>query len=101
MPARTVAVERLQLDVGNTGGDVQPGLALHADRLQRVGIRRTADQEVAATADADRRIGADAAVAAGKFAASEPAVRRIDRPGKLGLLGDAEIEADSGAPLAI
>src|SRR5689334_24818891 len=60
VPARTVAVVRLQLEAGDTGGDIQPFLALHAKRLQRVGVGRTADQEVAAAADADRCIGADA-----------------------------------------
>src|SRR6478672_822785 len=93
--ARTVTAERLQLDAGDTGGDVEPGLALHAERLQRVGVGRSADQEVAAAADADRCIGADAAIAAREFAATKPAVRRIDGPGKLGLLGDPEIEADA------
>jgi hypothetical protein len=40
MPAIT-DLDRLQFDTGNAGRDVQPGLALHADRLQRVGILRT------------------------------------------------------------
>ena len=67
VPARTTGDIRLQLDAGDPGGDVQPGLALHADRLQRVGIGRTADQEIAAAADADRRIGADTAIGACEF----------------------------------
>src|SRR6478752_1889901 len=58
VPARA-EVDRLQLEAGNAGGDVQSGLALHAERLQRVGIRGTAHQEVAAATDADRCIGAD------------------------------------------
>ena len=47
-PAITAMHEphRLQFDGGDSGRDVQPGLALHADRLQRVGICRTADQEL-------------------------------------------------------
>jgi len=53
---------RLQFDVGHAGRNVEPGLALHADRLQRIGILRTADQEIAAAADPDRGVGADAAV---------------------------------------
>jgi hypothetical protein len=73
MPAMVVPargeLDRLQFEAGDAGGDVQPGLALHAERLQRVGIGRTAHQEVAAAADADRCIGADAAIAAGEFAA--------------------------------
>ena len=52
-------------------GDVQSGLALHAERLQRIGILRTADEEIAAEADADRGIGADAAIIAGKIAAAD------------------------------
>ena len=46
---------RLQVDIRYAGRDVQAGLALQADRLQRVGILRTADQEIAAAADTDRR----------------------------------------------
>ena len=42
--------DRLQFEAGDTGGDVQPGLALHADRLQRVGILRSAEQKIAAAA---------------------------------------------------
>ena len=64
-------------------------------RLQCVGVGGTAHQEVAAAADSDRRIGADAAIAAGEFAAPEPGVRCIDGPGQLGLRGDAEIETDA------
>src|ERR1700731_1797008 len=48
--------DRLKLNAGDAGRDIQSGLALHADRLQRVGIGRTADQEIAATANTDRRI---------------------------------------------
>ena len=95
VPAAMSDPDRLQLEIGDAGRDVQSGLALHADRLQRVGIRRAADQEIAAAADADRRIGADAAIIAGEFAAPDPAGRRIHRPGKLGLLGEAEIDAEA------
>src|SRR6185437_3013608 len=93
-PVRTGS-HRLEVETGDAGRDVQSGLALQADRLQRVGIGRTADQEIAAAADADRGVGADAAIAAGEFAAAEPVGRRIDGPGELGLVGDAEIEADA------
>jgi hypothetical protein len=68
VPARG-ELNRLQFEAGNAGRDVQPGLSLHAERLQRVGVGGTANQEVAAAADADRGIGADAAIAAGEFAA--------------------------------
>src|SRR6185312_15939208 len=47
---------RLEIDAGNAGCDIQSGLSLQADRLQRIGVARPANQEVAATADADRRI---------------------------------------------
>src|SRR6185437_6515848 len=93
-PVRTGS-HRLEVETGDAGRDVQSGLALHADRLQRVGIGRTADQEIAAAADADRGIGADAAIAAGEFAAPKPAGRRIHRPRNLGLFGDAEIKTDA------
>src|SRR3954454_7709147 len=85
--------DRLELDSGDGGCEVETGLALHADRLQRIGITRAADQKVAAEADADRRAGADAAIGAGEFAALKPTGRRTDGPGKSGLLGDAEIQS--------
>src|SRR3981189_17963 len=93
VPARPAGAgpERLQLDIGNSRRDVQPGLALHADRLQRVGILRTANQKVAAAADPDRRVGADATVIAREMATSDPPGRRVHRPGQSGLIGDTEI----------
>src|SRR5689334_3692489 len=93
IPAAAHGPVRLQLNIGNAGRDVQPGLALHADRLQRIGILRTADKEITAEADTDRRIGADAAVTAGKFAAADTADRRIDGPGQPNLIGEAEVDA--------
>ena len=93
---RTARVpDRLQFEAGDAGGDVQAGLALHADRLQRVGILRSADQKITAAADTHGSIGAEAAIRAGEIAAPDPAVRRIHRPGKLGLLGDADIQAEA------
>jgi hypothetical protein len=68
---------RPQFEAGDTGGDVQPGLALHAERLQRVGILRPADQKIAAATDTDRGVGADATIIAGEIAASDPDGRRI------------------------
>ena len=94
VPARG-ELDRLQFEAGDAGSDVQSGLALHAERLQRVGVGGTADEEIAAAADADRRVGADAAIAAGEFAAPEPGIRCIDSPGQLGLRGDAEVETDA------
>src|ERR1700682_4279034 len=92
VPAAAAEATRLRLEAGDTGGDVQSGLPLHADRLQRIGIGWAADQEIAAAADADRSVGAAAAITAGEIAASEPAVRRIHRPGEFGLLGNPAIE---------
>src|SRR3954470_2095878 len=51
LPAARSELDRLQLDAGDAGCDVQSGLALHADRLQRVDIRRPANQKVAAKTD--------------------------------------------------
>src|ERR1700694_4786055 len=95
MPARGAASQprRLQLDIGYPGRDVQPGLALHADGLQRIGIRRTADQKIAAKTDADGSVGADATIVAGEIAAAHPPRRPIHRPGKSGLIGEAEVDA--------
>src|SRR6201996_8447803 len=96
MPAAAMAEgDRLELDAGDAGRDIQSGLALHADRLQRIGIARTADQEVAAPAAADRRIGADAAIGAGEFAEAEPRGWCVNGPYELRLRGDAEIDADA------
>src|SRR2546429_8536538 len=90
VPARTVADERLQLEIGDAGGDGQPGLALQADRLQRVGVGGATDQEITAAADPDRPVGADAAVITGEFAAADPAPRRIHGPGQPGPGGKAQ-----------
>ena len=68
------ANHRLQFDVGDAGRDIQPGLALHADGLQRIGIGGPPTRKLPPNADPDRRIGADAAVIAGEIAASDPGV---------------------------
>src|SRR5260370_5957559 len=83
----------LQFDISYPGRDIQPGLALHADGLQRVGIRRAADQKVAAETDSDRCVGADATVIAREIAASNPPRWRVHRPGESGLVGETEIDA--------
>src|SRR5947207_2392316 len=76
------------------GGHAQADLALNAERLQRDRIVRTADQHVAAQADADRRAALRAGVGARQIARPEPRDRRIDAPCQRGLLGDAKIQAD-------
>ena len=95
VPARTAASEPqwLQLDIGYPSRDVQPGLALHADGLQRIGIRWTADKKIAAETDADGSVSADATIVAREIPASNLPRRRIHRPGKPGLIGEAEIHA--------
>src|ERR1700704_603577 len=95
VPTRTAMREpyRLQFDISDTGSDIQPGLALHADGLQRIGILRPADQKVAAAADSDRCVGADAPVIASEIAASNPGGGCVHRPGKPGLIGEADIQA--------
>ena len=96
MPMAAMAeANRLKLKARDASRDIQSGLPLHADRLQPIGIAGAADQEVAAAADADRRIGADAAIAAGKLAVSEPCGRRTDGPGDPRLRGDAEIKPET------
>ena len=56
------------------------GLALHAERLQRDGVARAADQRIGADADADRGARRAAAVIAGEIAAARAAGRREHRP---------------------
>jgi len=60
----------------------------------RIGIGRTADQEIATAAETDGRVGADTAIIAGEIATADVAARRIHRPGKLRRFGEAEIDAD-------
>src|SRR4051812_31546260 len=86
---------RGQVELHDAARNVQAGLALHADRLQRVRIGGTANQEVAAEADANRRIGANAAVAAGQRAARHAGGRSERRPLHGGVVGEAEIEAEA------
>src|SRR5664279_1525365 len=45
--------DRLEFDPGDAGCEIEAGLPLHADRLQRIGIARTAEQKVAAEAYAE------------------------------------------------
>jgi hypothetical protein len=93
VPTGVLGPDRDQLDADDAGRNVQSSLALHADRLQPIGIARTANQEIAAEADADRRIGAESTVAAGEFATSDPGVGRQHRPRELRLFREAEIHA--------
>src|SRR6516165_8143052 len=89
-----------------TRGDVDADLALHAQGLQRDGIVGTANQHIAADADADRGASLRARVVAGEIAWPEAGDRRIDRPAERRLLGAAEIghrahdEADAGTAAA-
>ncbi len=85
-------VGRAQADVDDAGNGGKTGLALEAERLQRIGIGGTTHQEVCTDADTDGRIGAEAAVLAGERARSDAVGRGVDGPGEAGLLGDAEVE---------
>src|SRR6516165_3385973 len=86
-----------------TRGDVDADLALHAQGLQRDGIVGTANQHIAADADADRGASLRARVVAGEIAWPEAGDRRIDRPAERGLLGDTEIDANfaDGGDIAV
>src|ERR1700727_3540109 len=94
---------RAKLEALQSGRDVEAALALHAQRLQRDRIVGTADQHIAADADADRRAALRAGVIARQIARPEPRDRRPDAPGQRGFLGDAEIDADlaNGRDIAI
>src|SRR5258705_1925261 len=98
--ARDDAVERdrlssrPQFQAFQPGRDADADLALHAKRLQRDRIVRSADQRVAADADTERRAALRAGIVAGKVARSKPRHRRKHAPGQHRLLGDAEIESD-------
>src|ERR1700761_3920332 len=95
VPPAATDCRRLEIETGDAGRNVETGLALNADRLQRISIGRSTDQEVAAATDADRGVGANAAVATGQRTITDRADRRVHRPGELGALGDAEIEAEA------
>src|SRR5882757_343191 len=85
---------RPQFQAFQSGRDADADLALHAERLQRDRIVRSADQRVAADADAERRAALRTGVVAGKVARPKPRHRRKHAPGQHRLLGDAEIESD-------
>src|SRR5262245_52661284 len=96
MPATMMSKNhRLELEAGDACRHVQSGLTLHTDRLQRVSVARSAHQEIATAADADRCVGADAAILTGEPAETEPRGRRGDGPGELRLRGDADVDADA------
>src|SRR3569623_1822817 len=94
MTAMDVA-NRAQLEVHDTAGDVEAGLALQAEGLQREGVGRTANQEVAAAADADRGIAANAAVAAGQVTRTDLGGRGMHAPAEIGLAGRTEFDAEA------
>src|ERR1700733_4778482 len=83
-----------QFQAFKSGGDVQANLALQAQRLQRDRIVGTADQHVAAGADADRGAALRAGIIAGEIAGSQAPDGGKHAPGKRRFLGDAEIDAD-------
>jgi len=81
--------------IDNASGCGKAGLPLQAERLQRERVLRAANEEVGTDTDADRRIGTNATVAPGQGAAANTMARRMNRPGKAGLLGDANVEANA------
>src|SRR5438067_1421399 len=88
VPAATLP-SRPQFQALEPRGDVQTDLTLQAEWLQRDRIVRPADQEVAASTDADRRAALRARVVAGEIARPKPRDWRVDAPGECGFLGDA------------
>src|SRR6266849_6872775 len=83
-----------QLEAGNAHRDIESGLSLEAQRLQREGILRAAHQRIGVAADHDRGAGSKPAVVAGKIAGADPARGREHRPTQCRLLREADIEAD-------
>jgi hypothetical protein len=57
-----------QFDAAHACGDVEPGLALHRERLQLDGAVRTADQDVGSDSRPDGRFRGSAAIIPGKRA---------------------------------
>jgi len=97
MPAVTARGElhRLKVKTDNAAGHIDTGLALEAQRLKRVGVLRAAPQQIAAAADEERDVAADAAVVAGEIAAAEALGRCMHRPCEAGVLGHAEVDAEA------
>ena len=88
-------LHRLEVEADDAAGHIDAGLALQAERLKREGVLRTAPQQVAATADAERDVAAHAAVVAGEVAGADAPGRRMHSPGKRGVLGHAEIDTEA------
>jgi hypothetical protein len=80
----------------HAASDAETGLALHAERLKREGILRSANQGIAAHTDNNGGAGADTRIISGEVTGTELNGRREHRPGQRGLGGDAEVDANLG-----
>src|ERR1700761_2472669 len=85
---------RPQFQALQARSDAETDIALDAQRLQRDGFVRAADQDIGAETEADGGAAVDTGIVAGEIALPEPRRRRIHAPGQPGLLGDADIDAD-------
>src|SRR5450432_4134866 len=83
-----------QLKSGYAGLNAPARLALHAHRLQRDRVVRSADKDVGTEAEAERGAGRYAAVAAAQVSAADSAGRRINTPFKRRRLKNADVHAD-------
>ena len=54
----------MQFDAGDSGGDIQPSLALERDRLQFDCLGGATDKHIGPHTSPDRRLGAGAGIAA-------------------------------------
>jgi hypothetical protein len=84
---------RLQCETDDAAGHVETGLALQTDRLEREGVGRASDEKVAAAADTDGSIAADAAVIAAQLARSDAGNRCRNAPAEFCLLGSTQFNA--------
>src|SRR5262245_47129693 len=87
------SAHRTQLQLGHAGRDVQAGLTLDGDRLQRHGTIRAADQHVGTETSAYGRLSGGTHIVASQRR-DAAAGRRIDAPHHLATGGGAEVEAE-------
>src|SRR6266567_4867266 len=83
-----------QLEAGNAYRDIESGLSLQAQRLQREGILRPAHQRVGVAPYDDRGAGSEAAIAPGEITRADVACRGEHHPSQCRLLREADIETD-------
>src|SRR5579863_3096206 len=102
-PGNGALTSRTQFQAFEARRDAQADLSLQAERLKRDRIVGTADQDVAASPDANRRASLCAGIIAGEVAGPEISRRREYTPGERCFLCDAEIDADlaDGSDVAV